>query len=122
MTRSFKVPPTTCKLAADAICLIFAKKPSWDNFQKLAAEPDFLSKKIPNYDMNYTSEYVTNELKKFIDKPEFSRESILSTNHTMAYLGTWATIVYEYAVLNEKVILIENLSLNRLNIYLFLFS
>ena len=98
--KALKYPHTRIILVAEAICILYAKKPSYENFIKLINQNDFIFK---FYDINNISDYTMSELKKYIDNPEFSVEKIAFASQMCSYLCSWVTLLYNYNLLHQQV-------------------
>lgn len=98
--RSMKMPPSSCVQVMEAICIIFSKKPSIDNFNKLMNDISrpLLTDLIPNYVMNSISDYVKNNLKKYYENPDFTPTKVKYASNYMSVLCNWARLVYEYGM------------------------
>lgn len=95
--KKYKAPPNGVNLVSEAICIIFAHKPSYNNFLKMTTDDnESLIAKINKYDMASTSDYVFNELKKYALNPEFDSDSISQMNKISGYLCEWAKLVYQF--------------------------
>lgn len=103
--KKYKAPPNGINLVSEAICIIFAHKPSYSNFLKMASDHESLITKITSYDMNSTSDYVFNELKKYALNPEFNSDTISQMNMLSGYLCDWAKLVYQFKDTAPKVLL-----------------
>jgi hypothetical protein len=103
--KKYKAPPNGINLVSEAICIIFAHKPSYSNFLKIASDESLLTK-IATYDMNSTSDYVFNELKKYALNPEFNSDTISQMNMVSGYLCDWVKLVYQFKDTAPKVFLL----------------
>ena len=103
--KSYKMPPTPVLNVCECICLIFNRKPSYENFLKLSAESNtsLVEDFIKNYDLSSTSDYVTNELKKYFQSAEFGSKKIKPLSHAAWGLYEWIKLVYESSKVKNKV-------------------
>jgi hypothetical protein len=99
-----KMPPSSCVQVMEAICIIFSKKPSIDNFNKLTndIEKPLITYLIPNHDMNSISDYVKNNLKKYYENSDFTSTKVKNASNYMSILCKWARLVYEYGIVNSE--------------------
>jgi hypothetical protein len=100
--KSMKMPPSSCVQVMEAICIIFSKKPSIENFNKLVTDNvrPLLIDLIPNHDMKSISDYVKNNLKKYYEHPDFTPAQVNKASNYMSILCKWARLVYEYGLIN----------------------
>ena len=100
--KSYKAPPQAIVPVSEAVCLLFAKKPSFENFVKLVNSTDILNS-MRSYDLDHVSEYALTELKKIIDKPEYKPENIKKVSKFATFLCKWTIYVYKYSMLKSSV-------------------
>jgi hypothetical protein len=103
--KNFKYPPKPILLVAESICLIFSKKPSYENFLKLLNNTyqPFVYKLINDFEVNNLSDYAKQELKNYIENASFTFENAKATNIFSGHLCEWVRIVYKIATAKEKV-------------------
>ena len=87
-------------MVAEAICLIFAKKPVYENFIRLINETagNLVETKLKPYDPDSTSEYVLTQLKNYIDNPSFNEENLTKVSILCASLCGWIKAIYDYGI------------------------
>lgn len=95
--KSFKAPPTVVQNVAESICYLFAKQASYQNFVKLLNKDDFLSR-LKNFDSNYINNYKLNQLKKYLEMPDFNCTSIANVSQPASILCDWIRSVYNYGL------------------------
>lgn len=100
--KSYAYPPTLVKLVTDCVCVLFAKKPTYENFKALIVKTDFISQ-LMSYDVENVSDYAINELKKFVEDPNFNVEKINSVSRCAAALAVWVRTIYMSNELNKLV-------------------
>ena len=107
---SLKYPHSSVNLVGEAMCLLWAKKPSFSNFKSLVGESDFLAKYIRPFNPNTTSDYVLNELAtSYIHNEEFAPDKIAAINATAGAMCKWIRCVYEIASRNNLVTFFVNI-------------
>ena len=82
------------------MCLLFNKRPLYENFLKLLT-PEFL-KNIEQYNVDNVSEYTISQLKNYVDDPKFTTEVKYSS--TASTLCSWIVAVYNYSLYLIEVI------------------
>lgn len=100
--KSYAYPPTAVKLVSDCVCILFAKKPVFENFKALLAKSDFISQLL-NFDIDNVSDFALKELKKYIDDPGFNLEKINAVSRCAGSLAIWVRTVYMKNELNKMV-------------------
>jgi hypothetical protein len=102
--KAYKVPPSLVSQVCECIALIFNRKPSYENFVKLAAESNnSICVDMKDYDLNSTSDYATNELKKYFENADFNAKKIKTMSQSAARLFEWVKLVYETSLFKSKV-------------------
>ena len=102
--RRYKVPPNGVNLVSEAICIIFAHKPLYSNFLKMTSDDiQSILAKINSYNMSSTSDYVFNELKRYILNEAFYPDIMAQINQLSAYLCEWVKLVFEFKEFASKV-------------------
>jgi hypothetical protein len=101
-TKAIRTPSYSVLLVEEAICILFSKKPTHENYIKLVNGTDFINY-LKNYDKDAISDYSFNELKKYIDNMSFNPTLIEKISKLSAKLCIWVHSVYEYQKLSKKV-------------------
>ncbi len=71
---------------------------------KLAAESNnSICVEMKEYDLNSTSDYATNELRKYFENTEFNSKKIKTMSASAARLFEWVKLVYETSIFKSKV-------------------
>lgn len=107
--KAFKIAPTGLVQVSEAMCFIFARKPSYANFLKLINETNefFVDELIKPYNIASTSDYVLSSLESYVQNSDFNPENISLVSGTGGLLCKWILIVYQYAKLTSDVIDVE---------------
>ncbi len=100
--RSFKMPPSAVRLAGEAVCILFASKPTYDNFTKHLNDPGFQQKLI-SYDRDAISDYAYEELVKYMKSPDFVPENMAKQNRVASVLCEWVICMYEYKQIVDEI-------------------
>ena len=100
--KSFKAAPTAVNTTAEATCILFSTKPSYDNFKKLINQKDIIPA-FYNYDKDNISDYALKELKKYIDEPNFNPEYVRKISSVCSVFCQEIRALYNYAIIKNQV-------------------
>jgi hypothetical protein len=106
--KSFKMPPSGVRMASEAVCILFAVNPSYENFKKLLLSDSAFIQKVLNYDKNSISDYSHQELTKYVVNPEFQPQQIKNQSNVASALSEWVLCMYEYKTLNAEIEVIQS--------------
>lgn len=107
--KSFKAPPSRVQTIAEAICYLFAKQATYQNFVKLLSKDSFL-KKLKNFDYNSINDYKLIQLEKYITSPDFESSTVAIVSHSASIFCDWIHSVYNYG---QAVLIFYLKNLNR---------
>lgn len=93
--KVFKIPPSGAQQVGEAMCFLFAKQPSYQNFVKLLSSTDFLDK-LSSFDLNSVSEYALKNIKKYIQMENFNPEHISKVSRGASAFCEWIIAVFKY--------------------------
>lgn len=103
--KSYTFPPNAVNQVGEAICLLFAEKPEFQNFIKLLNSDDFLMK-LRNFNKEAVSDYTIIQLEKYVKNPNFTYEYISKVSKAGSILCNWVIAIYKYAkIISEASIL-----------------
>lgn len=94
--------PSLLQKVMETICIIFSKKPSIENFFKLASDWNKFIETIVSYNLNGTSDYVSNMIKAYCNDENFNNDSIKKLNDFCSILSTWIRLIYEYYLISGE--------------------
>lgn len=103
---SLAYPHSWVNMVGEAMCLIAARKPNFANFKSLLNESNFLNTYISSYDAKNMSDYVHNELKIYVDNPNFVPDKIREVSKTAGAICKWILVSFDIASKNKEVIII----------------
>jgi len=112
--KAITKPPKNMNLIIDAVCILFDKKPDYDNYKKMLGSADFF-KALINYDKEKLNEKMLNQLETYINNPLFTPENLSKVSKASACLCEWTQGMYKYGFLKKKAIL-KNSSKNVLTL------
>ncbi|CAF0816519.1 unnamed protein product [Brachionus calyciflorus] len=103
--KTLKYPPSGLNLVAEAICIMYAKKPSFENFKKLIYEypNSFIDESLKLFDHTFLSDYDLEKLQSYLKNPDFKPDKINQVSQTGAYLCEWVYVMYDLIKLNSDV-------------------
>lgn len=93
--KSIKAPPSGVQIVGEAMCYLFAKPATYQNFVRLINSPNFIYQ-LKEFDINSVSEYKLNHIKQYVDMPNFSPEYISKISKTASILCQFVRSVYFY--------------------------
>ena len=93
--KSYAAPPRAVEAVAEATCILFATKPLYDNFKKLLNQRDLITS-LCNYDPDSISDYALNELKKYINDPNFKQEYVVRISVACAAICQLIIALYNF--------------------------
>lgn len=93
--KGFTAPPAAVQAVGEAICILFAKTASYQNFSKMINSNDFMSQ-LKNFDLNLINDYKLKHLKDYIQMKNFNPSFIREISGGAALLCQWVICIYEY--------------------------
>lgn len=93
--KSYKMAPSLVRAVGEAVCVCMARKPVYENFVKLVSDTNFIPSLL-SYDYDSASEYVYEELKKYVKSAEFKPDNVGKISLMAGHLCEWVNLVYEY--------------------------
>ncbi|RNA38600.1 dynein heavy chain domain-containing 1-like [Brachionus plicatilis] len=93
--RSLKAPPSGVQIVAEAMCYLFSKPASYQNFIRLINSPSFINQ-LKDFDLNSVNEYKLKHVKQYVDMPNFNPDYIAKISKTASVLCHFIRSVYFY--------------------------
>lgn len=100
--KAFKSPPSAVTMTAEAICILFSQKPSYDNFKKLVSSSDFI-RLLNEFDLSRISDYCLEKLSSYMSNPDYTQEYQAKISRASSLLCAWSRYAYEYGKLYDSV-------------------
>lgn len=101
--KAFKSPPKAVVMMAEAMCIVFSLQPSYQTFQRLSSNADFMQMLI-TFRKQAISDYALDQLaSKYINDPDFSEDYISKVSRASGQLCMWIRYIYEYGRLYSNV-------------------
>ncbi len=100
--KAYRSPPNAVQQVAEAVCLIYSKPASFDNFKRLIESHDFINQ-LSTFDAQSIAEYTLKSLEKYIRDENFNQEYISKISKFASYLCSWCRLVYKFGCLNPIV-------------------
>ena len=99
--KAYKSPPDAVKNVAEAVCLLFAKEPNYQNFLKLIVDYTFV-KAMVNYDTSRVSDYALTRLSKYVENENFTPEYVAKISVGASFLCAWVISIYRTGMLRNN--------------------
>ncbi|TPX75806.1 hypothetical protein CcCBS67573_g02914 [Chytriomyces confervae] len=100
--KVFAKPPDVVLMVMEAICILFKMKPDWDNSKKLLGDPQFM-KKMADYDKDNIPEAIQKKIKKYMENPNFTPETIERVSKACKSIGMWVIAMDIYSRVFKEV-------------------
>lgn len=94
--KSFVNPPQAVQTVMEAVCLLFGKKPTWEESKKLLGNTKFLDL-CKTYDKDNIPTKTIKKLQKYVKDPDFLPEKMESVSAAAVSLCMWARAMDVYA-------------------------
>ncbi|KAJ3027001.1 UNVERIFIED_CONTAM: Dynein heavy chain 6, axonemal, partial [Siphonaria sp. JEL0065] len=101
--KVFSKPPDLVLLVLEAICILFKVKPDWESSKKLLSDPQ-LMKKMAEYDKDNIPESMTKKLRKYVDNPIFTPESVEKVSKACKSMCMWVIAMDIYSRVFKEVL------------------
>ncbi|KAI9333548.1 dynein heavy chain and region D6 of dynein motor-domain-containing protein [Obelidium mucronatum] len=101
--KVFSKPPDLVLLVLEAICILFKVKPDWESSKKLLSDPQ-LMKKMAEYDKDNIPESITKKLRKYVDNPIFTPESVEKVSRACKSMCMWVIAMDIYSRVFKEVL------------------
>lgn len=93
--KGFTAPPAAVQAVGEAICLLFAKTPNYQNFAKMINSNEFMTQ-LKNFDLNTVNDYKLKHLKEYVEMQNFNPDYIGHINFAASLLCEWVLAIYNY--------------------------
>ncbi|CAF1316061.1 unnamed protein product, partial [Didymodactylos carnosus] len=103
---SFVHPPRAVKLFMETVCILFKQNQphEWRTCQHLLRDINFLQMLV-NFDYeNGVSDEIMQELKSYIDQPEFQPETVGNASASAKSICNWVHAIYEYQNIKRSMV------------------
>lgn len=97
--RAIKAPPSGIQIVAEAMCYLFAKPVSYQNFLRLINSPSFINQ-FKQFDLSIINEYKLKHIKQYVDMSDFNPEYIAKISKVASTLCHFIRSVYFYCTLS----------------------
>ncbi|XP_029341080.1 dynein heavy chain 6, axonemal [Acyrthosiphon pisum] len=96
--RVFNKPPKLVHTVMEAVCLLLEKKTDWASAKLVLGDSNFL-KTLQEYDTDNISDKMINQLKPYIDNPEFVPKKVAYQSGVAKSMCMWVRAVYSYSLI-----------------------
>ncbi|XP_025191999.1 LOW QUALITY PROTEIN: dynein heavy chain 6, axonemal-like [Melanaphis sacchari] len=93
--RVFNKPPKLVQTVMEAVCLLLKKKTDWASAKLVLGDSNFL-KTLQEYDTDNISDKMINQLKPYIDNPDFNEKKVAVQSSVARSMCKWVRAVYSY--------------------------
>jgi dynein heavy chain len=100
--KRFANPPALVAFCMEAVCILFGRKPTWPDSQKLLGEMDFLDQ-CKNFPRDKISAATLKKLNKYVTNPDFKPEKMASVSSAATSLCKWANAMNIYATVAKDI-------------------
>ena len=94
--KGFPKPPPLVQMTMEAVCILLGEKPDWDTAKKVLSDNNFL-KNLYDYDKDNIPEAALKKLKKYIDAPEYTPETVQRQSKAAMSLCMWTRAMDVYS-------------------------
>ena len=99
--KAFGKPPVNMNLIIEAVCILFDKKPNFDNYKQMLGSFDILHS-LMTFDKEKINEQMLDRLEPYINNPLFTPENLIRVSKVNASLCEWIRGMYEYGLLKKN--------------------
>ena len=100
--KAFTKPPELVQVVMEAVCIMLGQKPDWDSAKKVLADGQFM-KKLIDYDKDNISLGLQKKIKKYIENPNFTAETVARVSVAAKSLCMWVRAMDVYARVAKEV-------------------
>ncbi len=100
--KSFAKPPALVQTVMEAVCILLSEKPDWDTAKKVLGDPNFM-KKLMEYDKDNIPEKILKQMKKYIENPDFTADSVGKVSRAAKGMCMWARAMDVYSKVAKEV-------------------
>ena len=100
--KAYSKPPPLVETVLAAVMILFGKPIDWANAKTVLGASNFLQQ-IKHYDKDNVTPSANNKIKKYIDNPDFSPESVKKVSGAACALCIWVHAIYIYANVAKEV-------------------
>jgi dynein heavy chain len=100
--KSFTKPPPLVMMTMEAVNLLLGEKTDWDSAKKTLNDPKFIDK-LKGYDKDNIPAKILKSLTKYIEKPEYSPDSVGNQSKACKSLCMWTHAMDTYSKVAKEV-------------------
>ncbi len=100
--KRFASPPAMVSFCLEAVCILFGRKPTWPDAQKLLGEFDFLDK-CKGFDRDNIAPAIIKKLDKYVKNPDFTAEKMASVSTAATSLCKWVRAMNIYSIVAKEI-------------------
>ncbi|KAI8465887.1 MAG: dynein heavy chain 7 [Monoraphidium minutum] len=90
--KSFPKPPPLVQMTLEAVCILKQEKPDWDTAKRVLGEANFMEE----FDKDAIPDAVIRKLKRYIDDPTYTPESVAKQSKAAMSLCMWTRAMDVY--------------------------
>ncbi|XP_026818275.1 dynein heavy chain 6, axonemal-like [Rhopalosiphum maidis] len=95
--RLLSKPHKLVQTVMEAVCLLFGKKTDWTSAKTLLGDTNFL-KVLQEYDTDSISDKMINQLKPYIEDPDFNPQKVATQSKVAKSMCMWVRAVHSYSL------------------------
>ncbi|XP_076466624.1 dynein heavy chain domain-containing protein 1-like isoform X2 [Babylonia areolata] len=99
--KSYNSPPAQVLLLLDALCLMMGKPQTFEDARTMMMSDQFLEQLI-FYDKDHIPEDIFEDLKAFVNHPDFQVESMKKASFPASTLCGWVIAIHQYSTIYRK--------------------
>jgi hypothetical protein len=101
-TKAMVTAPMAVQKVAEAVCILYAKPASFDNFKKLVnTSPNFIND-LKQFDISSVSDFAVTKLDDYVSDANFTTKYISQISRFASALCTWVRYVHATALHNSS--------------------
>ena len=100
--KNFSRPPPLVAVTMEVVCILLGQKPDWDTSKKVLSDIGFIGKLI-DFDKDNIPEKVLKQIKKYIEDPNFTPETVAKQSMAAKSLCMWCRAMDTYSKIAKVV-------------------
>ncbi|CEL99773.1 unnamed protein product [Vitrella brassicaformis CCMP3155] len=100
--KSFAKPPPLVMMTMEAVNILLSEKPDWDSAKKVLSDTGFLAR-LKNFDKDNIPQPILKKLEKYVQKPEYSPDSVGAQSKAAKSLCMWTHAMDTYSKVAKEV-------------------
>ncbi|GBF88264.1 dynein heavy chain axonemal protein, partial [Raphidocelis subcapitata] len=93
--KSFPKPPPLVQMTLEAVCILKQEKPDWDTAKRILGDVNFM-RSLEEFDKDNIPDGVVKRLRRYIDDPNFTPESVAKQSKAAMSLCMWTRAMDVY--------------------------